>query len=366
MAGLCEGGNEPPGSLKPINSSRRVFRSTKMSMMRSLKMSYLERLFNKPFSIARVLKLLSLESDMEFLKNVLTLFSVLILRSLDAVDTGQKEPQNETDRKEKNRFLYDKTQFDYFNQRRKAIRTVLSQNKPTCKLDVSEVQQLYSSNFSQPNNNIRSEYPSHYTEAEILELDETFHKSITKSEVALSISRIAVDTAPGPDHVLMRVLKDDTAAEIISSIATRMLQTGHVPPCFQTARSVLIYKSGDENDFKNWRPTTICSVLRTVIERVLDKRLREYVKFNPHQRGFTNSPGTIVNTSLLRSILMSAKSKKCDATVVFLDISKAFDNIGHLHLSNTLDSLLIPSLLKTLILNLQLNNYTRVEINHKN
>ncbi|KAJ4448904.1 hypothetical protein ANN_00296 [Periplaneta americana] len=71
-----------------INSSRRVFRSAKMSIMRSLKMSSLERLFNKPFSIARVLKLLSLESDMEFLKNVLTLFNALILRSLDAVDTG--------------------------------------------------------------------------------------------------------------------------------------------------------------------------------------------------------------------------------------------------------------------------------------
>ena len=90
-----------------------------------------------------------------------------------------------------------------------------------------------------------------------------------------SISRIAVDTAPGPDHVLISALKDDIAAEIISLIATRMLQTNYVPSCFQTARSVLIYKLDEENDFKNWIPITIFSVVRRVIECVLNKRLRE-------------------------------------------------------------------------------------------
>ena len=201
--------------------------------------------------------------------------------------------------------------------------------------------------------------------AEKVELNDTFQATITKSGIMDSVSPIAVNTAPDLDRVLIRVLKDDIAPEIISLIATRVLQTSYVPSCFQTARSILIYKSGKENDFKSWRPLTICSVVRRVIERILDKRLREYVTFNPHQRGFTSSPGTTVNISLLRSILMSAKSKKCDATLVFLDISKALDNIGHLHLSNTLESLPIPKLLQNLILNLQTNNITRVEVNHK-
>ena len=142
---------------------------------------------------------------------------------------------------------------DYCNQRRKAIRSVIKQNSTTCKLD-DIVHQKFSSHFSTPSNCIRSEYPSHYAEAEKVELGDIFQATITKSDIMDSLSRIAVDTAPGPDHVLMRVLKDDIAAEIISLIATRMLQTSYVPSCFQTARSVLIYKSGEENDFKNWRP----------------------------------------------------------------------------------------------------------------
>ena len=281
-------------------------------------------------------------------------------------NTSNPERATKRDRqKRKNKYLYEKTQFDFYNQRRKAVRTVLNSAKPSCKLDIDTVYELFSSHFSQPNNCTRLEYPSLLTEAERIELDDTFNAIITKSEIDLCVSRMAVDTAPGPDHVLMRVVKEYIVTEIISTIATRMLQTGQVPPCFLTARTVLIHKSGEDNDLKNFRPITICSVVRRVIERALDKRLRTYVNFNPHQRGFTSSPGTIINTSLLRSILMSAKLKKCNATLVFLDIRKAFDNIGHLHLSKTLDNLPIPKLLRNLILKLQENNQTRVEINHK-
>ena len=82
----------------------------------------------------------------------------------------------------------------------------------------------------------------------------------------------------------------------------------------------------------NWRPITICSVVRRVIDRILDRRLRELVTFHDNQRGFTNSPGTLINTSILESVLAAAKAQKKNATLVFLDISKAFDNVGHNHL----------------------------------
>lgn len=164
-------------------------------------------------------------------------------------------------------------------------------------------------------------------------MNDLFPTQVSKQEVASVVSRMAVDTAPGPDHVLMRIVKDDMVMEIISLITTLMLKSGHVPSIFKQARTVIIYKKGDINNIKNWRPISICSVVRRVVERILDKRLRQYVSFNINQRGFTNSPGNLINTSLLKSVLAEAKTKRGDATVVFLDISKAFDNIGHLHLA---------------------------------
>ena len=117
-----------------------------------------------------------------------------------------------------------------------------------------------------------------------------------------------------------------------------MLKTGFVPSKFHNARTILIHKGGDHDMLHNWRPITICSVLRRVIERTLVKRLYEYVTLNANQRGFIHSPGTHLNTSLLELILQSAKNNQSDVSIVFLDVQKAFDNIGHSHLRQTLNS----------------------------
>lgn len=65
------------------------FCSAKTMMIHSLKLSFLERSFNKVFSIARMLKLPSLECITEFLEKVLTLFNTLISLKFYTVDIGK-------------------------------------------------------------------------------------------------------------------------------------------------------------------------------------------------------------------------------------------------------------------------------------
>ena len=226
---------------------------------------------------------------------------------------------------------------------------------------INKIFNYFSSRLSTENSCERPAYSSNVTEPERAVLDSTEDSVITKQEVAVAVSKIAADTAPGPDHVLVRALKDATCYEIIAKIATTMLQHSFVPECLQKARTVLIYKGGDDKDLGNWRPITICSVVRRIIERILDARLRALVNLCENQRGFTNSPGTLINTSILESILVAAKSKKKDCTIVFLDISKAFDNVGHNHLQNSLSALRIPFKLSSLILQLQRGNKTQIE-----
>ena len=273
-------------------------------------------------------------------------------------------PERATKRdKEKRRakYEYQRTQFLYYNQRRKAIQFVMKNKYEKCKIDIQKIHHHFQTRFSPPNYFKRSEYNTgiQTTNESTPHFDES---PITKSEVAEAIKGIAVDTAPGPDKVLVRVLKDETCYEILAIIASRMLYNTLVPPCFQKAKTVLIYKGGDHNDPSNWRPITICSVLRRIIERILDRRLRQYVQFSEFQRGFINSPGALTNISLLQSILQSTKIHKSNVTLVFLDVQRAFDNIGHCHLQNTLNALPIPSKLTSLILKLQEGNTTQIEV----
>ncbi|KAJ4446033.1 hypothetical protein ANN_12719 [Periplaneta americana] len=252
---------------------------------------------------------------------------------------------------------FDRTELKVlFNERRKAVRSALNNQRTFCKVDINKIHHHFSSRLSTENLCECPEYSPVITESQQVVLDSTENLVITKQEVAFAVSKIAVDTAPGPGHVLVRALKDETCYEVIAMIASTMLTKCLVQVCLKQARTVLIYKGGDEMNLENWRPITICTVVRRVIERILDFRLRALINFCENQRGFINSPGTLINTSILESVLVAAKSQKKDVTLVFLDISKAFDSVGYKHLQNTLLGLGLPSKLSNLIVELQRDN----------
>lgn len=116
----------------------------------------------------------------------------------------------------------------------------------------------------------------------------------------------------------------------------------------------------------NWRPITIYSILRRIIERVLDKKLRSQIDLNINQRGFVNGiSGCHVNTKLIDACLRDAKKNNKSCSVVFLDISKAFDRIGHNHIHNSLISMGVSSNLSRLIMALLTQNKIKIEANHK-
>ena len=116
----------------------------------------------------------------------------------------------------------------------------------------------------------------------------------------------------------------------------------------------------------SWRPITIFSVIRRVIERVLDKELRQQIELNHNQRGFTsNLAGCHINSRLIDGCLKDAKTKKKDCTVVFLDISRAFDHIGHSHIAKSLAAQGVSSDLQELISSLLRDNTFQVEIGNQ-
>ena len=277
-------------------------------------------------------------------------------------------PERSTKRdreKRKAKYMYEITQFYYYNQRRKAIRNVFKSETPNCPLNEDMLHSHFSEIFSKPNKHKRSEYPQKVADPDIITLNELFNPTISKQEIIQATQKISIDTASGPDHVIVRAIKNDKVSEIIAIIATRMLTLGEVPSLFKTARTILIHKGGDENNPSNWRPITICSVIRRVIERALDHRLKSYVTFHQNQRGFTNTPGTFINTSILEAVLQNAKKGKQNACVIFLDVHKAFDNVGHDHLRHTLESIGVPIKLTDLIMALQEANITHIQTSHK-
>ena len=87
---------------------------------------------------------------------------------------------------------------------------------------------------------------------------------------------------------------------------------------------------------------------------------------NPNRRGFAPGiPGCMIHYNIVNAVLQDAKRRKGDCVVAFLDTSKAFDNVGHDHIAQSLESMGIFQNLLALILNLLVDNSTFLMIENK-
>src|SRR5699024_7934900 len=107
----------------------------------------------------------------------------------------------------------------------------------------------------------------------------------------------------------------------------------------------------------------IFSVIRRVIERVLDKKLRSQIVINRNQRGFVAGiQGCHINSILVNACLQKAKTTKTDSVAVFLDVSKAYDRIGHAHIARCLNQQGVSRNLSRLIMSLLRDSFTRIQV----
>ena len=180
-----------------------------------------------------------------------------------------------------------------------------------------------------PNNNTLEEYSRAAPKDNVI---------VTADEVRQAVQLLNKFSSPGHDRVLASTIKNLELSEALATITNIMLATSTVPTVLQAGKTVLIPKKGDLKEITNWRPLTIYSVLRRAIEKALNRHLQDQIDLNPNQRGFvTGLPGVHINAILINAVLTEAKANKSDCYVAFLDISKAFDNTGHLHISKCLE-----------------------------
>ena len=269
----------------------------------------------------------------------------------------QKRSKRERE-KRREKYSYDLAQYNFYNHRRKVVRQILNSDSHNfCSVPKEEAEIHFRKILGCINDMTSINPPPACADLDITDILE-----ITTKDVNIALSKIKIDTAPGPDRVSVRVLKHLKAAKFISLLGTAMLRFGFVPTDLRKARTILIHKGGDSRDLRNWRPITIFSVIRRLIERVLDKILRNYLSLSSHQKGFIPTPGTHINTSLIDGCLKAAKSSKSDCFIAFLDVSKAFDSVGHEHIRRSLDSVAMPPNLRKLLSQLLINNHVQIEV----
>ena len=155
----------------------------------------------------------------------------------------------------------------------------------------------------------------------------------SEENIREAINEVRVNSAPGPDRfpaLLLRTCKDELAYPLYL-IWRSSLDTGDIPQIAKTSVITPVFKNGDKQKPKNYRPVALTSHLIKVFEKVIRKQLTNYIEennmFNPNQHGFRAGHSCLSQLVQHYDKITRYMEEGNNVDIIYLDFSKAFDKL---------------------------------------
>lgn len=155
----------------------------------------------------------------------------------------------------------------------------------------------------------------------------------TSTEIFNIIMSLRDNTAVGVDQISVKIIKRyvHILVEPVTHICNMAMSTGQFPVALKRAVIKLIHKSGSKDCINNYRPISILPTLSKILERLMNKRLVNFLEANnllaPSQYGFRRGRSTKDAVQDLVDSAVSCLDQKTRCLTVFLDLAKAFDTV---------------------------------------
>ena len=169
---------------------------------------------------------------------------------------------------------------------------------------------------------------------------ETPLKNITISteDVIKAIGKLSPDTAPGPDNIYSRTLKElvNQVAQPLAMIYNSSLQSGVVVADWKLANVTPVFKKGCKSTASNYRPISLTSVPGKLMERILQWAILDHLinnnLINQTQHGFLPKKSTVSNLIEYMDVITKILDFGQPVDSIYIDFAKCFDKISHRHL----------------------------------
>ena len=151
-----------------------------------------------------------------------------------------------------------------------------------------------------------------------------------------SIIKNLKNSSPGHDGIQADILKKTYHSYIKPLVHTINLSLihGYFPNELKIARVLPIYKSGDPMQIKNYRPVSILCVFSKIFEKVMYKRVYDFLTkeniLHSLQFGFRKAYSTSSALIYLVDKIITNIENGNFVIGTFIDLSKAFDCVNHL------------------------------------
>ena len=144
------------------------------------------------------------------------------------------------------------------------------------------------------------------------------------------LQSLDVSKAMGCDGISPRLLKHSALAlyQPFYHLFQLSLSQSYLPFEWRTHLIKPIFKSGDRNSVRNYRPISLLSVVSKVLEKLVYNSIVDYTSssISSCQFGFLRGRSTLQQLLIFFNILHNSSSQ---IDVVYLDFRKAFDSVAH-------------------------------------
>lgn len=195
-----------------------------------------------------------------------------------------------------------------------------------------------------------------------------FLNPIEEEEVKNVILSIKKPNSVGRDNISGAFLKRyyQILVPPLTHIYNLMFSTGIFPDEFKLAEVIPVHKSGNRDCVNNYRPISILSTISKIAEKLLNKRLIDYLEtkniLSSSQFGFRTLKSTNDAVHEVIDHVVDKLDKKKKVLAIFLDLAKAFDTVSIPLLLNKLEKIGIRNMQLKLLTNYLKNRQQRVRI----
>ena len=155
-------------------------------------------------------------------------------------------------------------------------------------------------------------------------------EEITFEEVKAAITKAKSGKAPGPSGVVGEMLKaaGDVGIQWMTDLCNAVVLEGKIPEDWRKSWMVSVYKGkGNALECGSYRGIKLLDQVMKVLERVIERRVRDKVQIDSMQFGFRPGRGTTDAIFIVRQMQERFLAKKQEVWMAFVDLEKAFDRV---------------------------------------
>lgn len=202
-------------------------------------------------------------------------------------------------------------------------------------IDIANAFNDYSINIT----NSINYYKQNYDTSNIKTCSDTIFLIPTDCQEIVKIIQLLNSTkSTGYDDIQTHILKRSKLqiAPVLSYLINMSLESGCFPEPLKVTLIKPLHKKGCKTTLGNYRPISLIPVLSKIFEKVMLKRLTEFLDrhniIKPEQYGFRKGKSTCSAAFCLINNIMNFMDKSKSVTAVFFDMTKAFDFVSHIKL----------------------------------